>query len=306
MSLSNPRIFFGVHSFTAYDRDSGLPFGTALVLGQSGFSLSGELASLTGGSNKYPWAVEETNITAELSVTVKQYEDWMMQLFLGKKPTAGTPSTTGSISALVNKKGSNLVDGTAGIASVQIKTGSESDLKFSKYVVKVIDAALNQVHVYAKSNIDFARGADADFEDNLLRITANPLTITDGAQVEIPGFGVELVGGTLVDFAGAGVADGDTAEFEVLPPDRASVSATFGGSSDVFPEFGAIVVGQQRGNGEMVELDIFRLKAVGLPMGFQEKAFSEAEITAQAFYDAEKNGVFSMRHVSPLSASVDA
>ena len=50
MSLSNPRILFGLHSFSAYDRESGLPYGTALVVGNSSFSLSGELASLTGGS----------------------------------------------------------------------------------------------------------------------------------------------------------------------------------------------------------------------------------------------------------------
>lgn len=299
--LSNPRILFGVHSFTAYDRDSGLPYGTALVIGNSSFSLAGELASLTGGSNKYPWAVEETNITAELSVTVKQYEDWMMQLFLGKKPTAGTPSTTGTISTLTTKKGA-LVNATWGIASVQIKTGSEADLKFGKYVVKVHDKALDQVHVYALSNIDFARGANKNFEDDLLRITASPLTITDGASIEVPGFGIELVGGTTVDLD-TNTSNGDTAVFEVLPPDKASVSAIFGGSSDVFPEFGAIVVGQKRGNGEMVELDIYRLKAVGLPMGFQEKTFSEAEITAQAFYDADKDGIFGMRHITPSSGA---
>lgn len=298
MSLSNPRILFGVHSFTAYDRSSGLPYGTALVVGNSSFALNGELASLNGGSNKYPWAVEETTINAELSVTVKQYEDWMMQLFLGKKPTAGTPSATGSVSALSPKKGS-LINAVTGIASIQKKVGSEADLKFGKYVVKVSDKSLDQVHVYALSNIDFARGTDKNFEDDLLRITNTPLTITNGGSIEIPGFGLELVGGSGVDLATLS-NDGDTATFEVLPPDSKSISAIFGGSSDVFPEFGAIVVGQQRGNGEMVELDIFRLKAVGLPMGFQEKAFSEAEITAQAFYDADKNGVFSLRHVNPL------
>lgn len=296
MSLSNPRILFGVHSFTAYDRTSGLPYGTALVVGNSSFALNGELASLNGGSNKYPWAVEETTINAELSVTVKQYEDWMMQLFLGKKPTAGTPSATGTVSTLTDKKGS-VVNAVTGIASISKLAGSESDLKFGKYVVKVHDIALDQVHVYALSNIDFARGTDKNFEDDLLRITTTPLTILSGADVNIPGFGLKLTGGSgAIAFS----AVGDTATFEVLPPDSKSISAIFGGSSDVFPEFGAIVVGQQRGNGEMVELDIFRLKAVGLPMGFQEKAFSEAEITAQAFYDADKNGVFSLRHVNPL------
>jgi hypothetical protein len=300
--LSNPRILFGVHSFTAYNRTNGLPYGTALVVGNSSFSLSGELASLNGGSNKYPWAVEETNITAELSVTVKQYENWMMQLFLGKAPTAGTPSATGTCSAITNKDGV-VVDATKGIASVSILSGSEADLKFGKYVVKLVDKSADTVHVYALSNVDFSRGTDKTFEDDLLRITSTPLVVPSGSDVNIPGFGLKITGGSAVDFATlTGSDDGDTAVFEVLPPDQKSISATFGGSSDVFPEFGAIVVGQKRGNGEMVELDIFRLKAVGLPMGFQEKTFSEAEITAQAFYDADKDGVFSLRHVNPISA----
>lgn len=300
MSLSNPRIFFGVHSFSPYCRTSGLPFGTSLVLGQSGFSLSAELASHLAGSNRYPWAVEETNITAELSLTIKQYEDWMMQLFLGKKPTAGTPSATGTISTLTDKLGS-VVDAVTGIVSVGIKAGSEADLKFSKYVVKVTNAALDQVDVYALSNVDFSSGTDAQFEDDLLKITATPLTITNGGVLEVPGFGIELTGGSAVDFATLS-NDGETATFEVLPPDAKSISVNFGGAADVFPEFGAIVVGQKRGNSEMVEIDIYRLKAVGMPMGFAEKAFSEAEITAQAFYDADKDGVFGLRHVTPLSS----
>jgi len=153
--------------------------------------------------------------------------------------------------------------------------------------------------VFALSNVDFARGTDKQFEDNLLKITAAPLAITDGVAIEIPGFGIEIVGGSTVDMAGNNVENGDTITFEALPGNSKSISARFGGSSDNFPEFGAIVVGQQRGNGEMVELDIFRLKAVGMPLGFQEKTFSEGEITAQAFYDAEKNGVFDLRHIVP-------
>lgn len=300
--LSNPRIFFGVHSFTPYCRDSGLPYGTALVVGQSGFSLSGELASLNGGSNKYPWAVEETNITAELSLTVKQYEDWMMQLFLGKKPTAGSASS-GAVANVANKKGV-VINATWGIASISVKAGAEDDLKFTRYVVKVVDPAQDSVDVYAMSNVDFARGTDKNFEDDLLKITSAPLVITDGAAVTIPGFGLEITGGTAVDFAANNVETGNTVTFEVLPGNAKNISARFGGSADNFPEFGAIVVGQQRGNGEMVELDIFRLKAVGMPLGFQEKAFSEGEITAQAFYDAEKNGVFDLRHVTPTGSGV--
>ena len=295
--LSNPRIFFGVHSFTPYCRETGMPYGTALVLGQSGFSLAGELATQLGGSNRYPWAVEETNITAELSLTLRQYEDWMMRLFLGKAPTA-TGASNGEVRNVANKKGT-LIDATWGIAGVIVTSGSEADLKFTQYVIEVVDAAAETVHVYAKSNVDFASGTDKEFEDDLLRITETPLTIADGANVPVPGFGVSIQGGSAVDFAGNNVEAGFTVEFEVLPESEKSIEVTFGATSDTFPEFGAIVVGQKRGNQEMVEIDIFRLKAVGMPLGFQEKAFSEAEITAQAFYDASKNGVFKLRHVTP-------
>ena len=302
MGQSNPRVFFGVHSFTPYCRQTGLPYGTALVVGQSGFSLSGELASLNGGSNKYAWAVEETNITAELSLTVKQYENWMMQLFLGKKPTE-TGVSTGAVVNVANKQGT-VLNAVWGIATVQPKVGSESDMKFTRYVIKVVSATNDQVDVYAMSNVDFANGTDKDFEDDLLKITSAPLTITDGGEIDVPGFGIQIVGGSLVDFAGNNVADGDTITFEVITPSTKSITARFGASADNFPEFGAIVVGQKRGNQEMVELDIFRLKAVGLPLGFQEKAFSEAEITAQAYYDAEKNGVFDLRHITPQGVGV--
>jgi len=47
----------------------------------------------------------------------------------------------------------------------------------------------------------------------------------------------------------------------------------------------------------MVEFDLFRCKGIGLPIGLEENAFSEAEVTVEAFYDAVKNAVFKMRHV---------
>lgn len=295
MALSNPRIFFGVHSFTAYNRTTGLPYGMARVVGNSSFSLSGELASLNGGSNKYPWAVEETNISAELSLVFKEYADWMFEVFLGKAVTAGTPSATGTIANFENKKGTSISQATTGIASLAAISGSEGELKFGKYVIKAVTATT--VDLYCYSNIDFARGTNEDFENDLLKITPSPLTVTDsGGTTDVDDFGIEITGGS----GTVALTTDDTATFEVLPPDDASISATFGASEDVFPEFGAFLYGQQRGNGEMVEIDVFRAKAVGLPLGFQEKTFSEAEVTAQAYYDSDRNGVFKMRHIDPV------
>jgi hypothetical protein len=292
MALSNPRIIYGVHSFTPYSRTTKLPYGTVLALGASSFSLEGELVSLTAGANKYPWAVEESTITAELSLTLKEYPDFLFELFLGKAPTANAAETSGSVTTLTDVYGGSVVAAT-GLASAGLKSGQSATVKFGYYVVKA--ASTTTVDVYAMSNVDAARGTDFDFQNDALKITASPLSITTGAAVEIPGTGIELTGG-----AGTiGMTTGDTAVFQTRPVNSKSMDVTVGSTIDVFPEFGAICVAKQRGNGEMLELDIFRCKAVGLPIGLSENEFSEAEVKAQAYYDSSQSGVFKWRHVSP-------
>ena len=293
MSLSDPRIIYGVHSVAPYSRTTGLPYGIAKVLANSSFAITGELAQLFGGASKFAWAIEETNVTAELQLQVKQLEDWMFELFLGKAPTlVDTPDTDGVFTAIANKKGSSVV-AADGIATAALKSGKTADLKFGKYVVVAVSATT--VDVYAKSDVDFNRGTDKEFVNDLLKITASPLTITQSTGVEVPGFGIELTGG-----AGTiGMTTGDTAEFEVLPPFTKSMSVTIGGTSDTFPEFGCLMVAQQRANGEMFEIDAFRCKGSGLPLGLTEKEFGQPEITAQAFYDSAKNGVAKIRWVQP-------
>ena len=293
MSLSDPRIIYGVHSVAPYSRTTGLPYGIAKVLASSNFSITGELAQLFGGSSKFAWAIEEVNVTAELQLQVKQVEDWMIELFLGKAPTlVDTPDATGDVTTLTSKV-AGVFSATVGVASVGLKSGSSADLKFGKYIVKYVSATT--VDVYALTDIDFNRGTDKSFENDALKITASPLTIVASTAVEIPGFGLELTGGSGV----IALVAGGTATFDVLPPFTKSMSVTIGGTSDTFPEFGCLMVAQQRANGEMFEIDAFRCKGAGLPMGLTEKEFGQPEITAQAFYDSAKNGVAKIRWVQP-------
>jgi len=292
MALSNPRSIFGVHSVTPYNVSTGEFYGTMKVLQSSSLSLSGELLSLNGGSSKYPWAVEDGLITSELSLSFSQYDDFLFELMLGKAPTANAAEASGSVVALSNKTGT-LVAAT-GLASVGIKSGSEADLKFSKYVVKAVDATT--VDVYAGSDVDFQRGTDGVFTNDLLKITATPLTIATDTAVTIPDHGLELTGGSGTI---AMVAD-ETATFSVRPPNTSSMDVVIGGAGDVFPEWGAIVMAQKRGTGEMFEIDLYRVKAVGLPIGFTTNEWSNAEITAQAFYDSTRNGVMSIRHINTM------
>lgn len=289
MALSSPRILFGVHEFTPYSRSTGEFYGTVRVLASSSLSLSGELIQLNGGSNRYPWDVQDGNITAEISLTVKEYPDFLFELFLGKAPTTDASGTSGNASTLTNVSGTLVA--AVGLASVSVTTAA--DLKFGKYIVKA--ASATTVDVYASTDVDFRRGTDGEFENDLLKITASPLTITTDTPVAVPGYGVSLTGGS----GTIGMTTGHTAEFYVQPIYDSRTEVTIGATSDVFPEFGAIMIGEQKGSGEMVDIEAYRVKAIGLPMGFQEKAFSESEVTAQCFYDSVKNAVLKVRFVKP-------
>lgn len=277
---------------TPYSRITGEPMGTAKVIGEASIGLQGELVKLMGGASPFPWAIETGAMSSELSLKLKEYPAFLYEAFLGKKPTVNAADANGTVSAIANVKGSSVVAAT-GIASATVKVGSKADLKFTKYLVKATDAT--HVDVYAMTDIDFDRGTDKSFVGDDLKITAAPLLITQGAPVEIPGFGLELTGGAGI----IALVAGETASFEVLPPSSESMSVVIGGDQDIFPELGLIVMAQKQGTGEMFEIDVFRAKGSGLPIQFSEKAFSEAEIKVEAFRDSSKNGIFKIRRITP-------
>lgn len=297
MSLSAPRGFFGVHSFTPYSRTDGTFYGELRVLKSSSLSLSGSLVGLSGGSSKYDWAVEEGEIKAELSLKFGEYPDFLFTLFLGKTPTAVSAEASGNCSTLTNKNGTSILNSTTGIASVGVKSGSEADLKFGKYVVKY--ASATTVDVYFSSDADIGRGTNGTMQSDLLKITASPLTITTlGVTTAIPSFGLEFTGGS----GTIGFTSGDTATFMVRPvgTQTTGMTVTIGGRADqYFPEFGAIVMAQKRGNQELIELDCYRCKAAGLPLNFEQNAWSNGDVKIQLMYDDAQDGLFSVRHVKP-------
>lgn len=291
MSLSSPRIYYGVNNVTAYNIETKIPYGTMKVLQGSNVTLAGETVSLTGGANRYPWAIEDGKITTEISLTFNEYPNWVYELFLGKAPTDAVADSDGEVGAIANGNGTSAVSATTGILSATAKSGSEADLKFGKYAGIVLSGGTT-VDVYASSDIDFARGTDLEFVDDTLKITSTPLTITTDTAVEVPSIGVELTGGS----GTIGMTEGDTFYFEVLPINtKGSSIVTVGGTLDVFPEFGLYIYGQMTGGGSIVELDCFKCKSLGAPLGFTTSEFSETEVTISSYYDSSRNGVFSQR-----------
>lgn len=289
MALSNTKAIYGICSFAPYDRDSGEFKGILRVLGDSSLSLSSELVKLNGGSNKYPWSIEDALTTAEVSLTFREYPAFVHELFLGKAPTENAAEASGDISAPENKTGSSIMDATNGVDSLAADTAS--DLKFGRYVLKATGA--DTLELYASTFVDFDRGTDVDYNNDSLQVVASITVPGTGGTVSIPNFGIEITGGS----GSISFTIGDTAVFEVRPVNSESYSVRVGGSADSTPEFGAVVMATKGSADELWEVDLFRVKGSGLPIGFSENTFSEASVTAEAFYDSAKNGVFDLRYV---------
>jgi hypothetical protein len=280
---------------TAYDITTRKYLGTAKVLGSAELTSESELVPLMGGSSKYAWKVERGVITAELSLTFREYPPFLFQTLLGKSITENAAETGGSVTTITNAKGTSIVAST-GLASVSIKSGSETDVKFSYFVVEA--ASSTTVNVYAATDVDFGNGTNKTFENDLLKITSTALTITSSTAVDIPGFGLQLTGG-----AGTiGMTTGDTATFSSRPINSKSTDVIIGSSSEVFTDFGLILSSQKQGDGEITLIDCFRVAGAGLPINFGENAFSEASVTMSLYRDVARDGVYQIKTVKATNS----
>ncbi len=291
MALSTEKHIFGIHSITPYNPDTGVPYGTAHVLGEMSFELSAEQIELTGGSQRYPYSVEQGLISAAGSISMKEVPTWATEVFLGAANTDAAAETGGAITAITDLSGTSVVDST-GIASVSVKSGSEADVKTGMYIVKAVSATT--VDVYCMTDVDFLRGTDLVFVNDALKITSSPLTITTGTAVDIPSVGLQLTGG-----AGTiGMTTGDTAFFDARSINTGSSVVTIGSRGQSIPNIGMYCVAQKGVRGEIFIIDIMRCVASGFPIKFTENAFSTAEISFKAFFDSARNGVFRYIYVN--------
>lgn len=291
MALSQPRSIFGIHQITPYNKVTKEIYGTMRVLGGSTLSLSPELIDLNGGSSRYPWDSEVGLMTSELTITAREYPDWAFELFLGKKPTSSVAaSTVATISTAVNGMGSSIINATNGISAVQfIPVSGEPDAKYGDYIIKATSAT--EVDIYISTSLSFDRGQDIDYIDDSLKITAAPITIAIGAN-PLPQFGIELTG-----IGAPAFVVGDTATFSIATPYNSKMNVVIGNNADIFPKFGCYIYSQKKGSGGMFKIDAFNVQAGGLPIGFTEKEWSEAEITAKLLYDSARGGVFSIEAI---------
>lgn len=291
MSLSDPRIIYGVHSISPYSRADGTPYGILKVIGSANLALTSDLEQLFAGSNKFAWAAENKTVATELTAKVKAYPGFLFSLFLGATVTDVGVDAAGTASTAVNKLGTSMIAAT-GILTPTVISASKANLKFGKYVIKA--TAATDFTIYLLSDIDISRGTDAVYTDDTLAI-ATVAGVATGANSDVAALGLRFTGGA----SATAFVVGDTATFEILPPSTKSSSIVVGKSTDSFPAFGALLLSQKRATGEMFEIDAHNCVGGGLPISMEENAFSQPELKMTCLYDSALDRVFTIRHVLP-------
>jgi len=295
MPLSADRIFFGIHSLAPYSRVTGEFFGILKVLGDSNLSIAATSVKLKGGSNKFDIASEVTAVESSLTSDVKSYPDFMFEKWGGASVSTTVASATGTVGAITNFKGTSAVSATVGIASAGAKSGSEDEIKNAQYVVKVISPTT--VDVYASTDLDFKISeAPTTFVDDLLKITATPLTVPDsGATVEIPDYGLELTGGS----GTVAMTIGDTAVFNAIKAHGGISVITIGESTIDYPEMGLWMAGQRRADGSEVLIHAWKAKsAAGIAVPLAEGAFAITNLVTDLLYDSAQDSVLEIHTIA--------
>jgi hypothetical protein len=291
MGLSSDFLVFGIHSMVPYKRTDKMPYGILKILGGGTMSLSAEFEELFGGSNRYAWASEPKTISSEFTCSVKSLPDFLLELYLAAEVSTIAASTTGTAGSFANALGTTVFKATTGIATVTVKTGSEADLKSGTYIIKAISA--NTVDVFAATDVDFSRGTDLVFVDDLLKITTTPITIATTVAVTVPNLGIELTGGSSV----TALTIGDTAIFKVVAPHGGVSDVIIGKSSAIFPEHGLFCQAAKRSDGSLFEMDLHKCVGAGFPIALEETTFSIPELTIKVLYDSSLDRIATFRKV---------
>ena len=260
-------------------------------IGSLSFDFSGDFNDLYGGSSKYPWDSESGVLNSSISLSVKEFPDFGYQYLLGATVSENSAEASGNCGTLTNQYGTSVVSATTGVATATAKSGESAELKDALLIVKAVTSTT--VDVYAVSDVDFSTGTDKTFEDDDCKITATPLTISTGAAVEVPDFGIELTGGS----GTIGMTEDDTAYVWTRKVNDGSSLITLGKSASEFSSFGLHVASQKKGSGDVSELVAWNCKGIGMPHSFTEQEWMNSEINIRALYDSDEDAVAYLRHI---------
>ena len=272
-------VIFGIHSVAVLDRSNGfLPYegGYLEILGNVNFNSTIENIPLTGGSSLDPWEVENGLRNTEIGMTVRQANKAQWQTFAGAVASATAASSTGTVGTIINTKGTSVVNATTGIASIAATSGDEADLKTGTYFFKA--ASATTVDIYVTTDIDFNEGTDVVFDDQSLLIESGVTVSGTGGTTAIADFGLTITGGS-----GTVAMTADDVAAVTVRREHGGLNKYLVGQGSEVPEYvGLEFYSQKQADGTEWMVRFPKVKANGMPVAFNEKAWTEAEITANA------------------------
>lgn len=283
MAETAPWVSYGIHDVRIFNRDTGLSLGHWRVLGDLNAEFNAEYEKLMGGSQVFPWDSAVKEFSSSVKATVREYNADATALLLGGSLTEYATDTAGAVLNEANVSGTSVIDATTGIVGTTVvaSTGA-ADLKEGWYVIKATGAAA--VDVYATNSATFSRGTNTSFEDDDGKITSTPLTISTGAAVAIPNYGLEITGGS----GTIGMTVGETARFYVQQPHGGAYAIKFGEEITNFPDVGVVIASTYEG-GDLTTLILYKCKVAGTALPFLEKGYSTFDVNIEPAYDADQD-----------------
>lgn len=260
---------FGIHQATFKDILDG-SWGIAKILGSAEADLKQELIPLEGGSSMVPWAAAPGRASGELTLTIRQYDKQILK-FLSPYLAGASDSETlageasGSITTVVNAKGTSVKNNTTGIASIAITTAA--DLAPGNY--KVVAASATTVDIY----IDYDGTGNASYQDNEGKVNSTAITIASGAGTVFKGLTITGGSGTI------GFTTGDIATFTVNPISNYLLKRYFGKVGAQLREFSLTIYSECVG-GKIRRTTYPRcIASASTPVNFLENEWAAMEAT---------------------------
>lgn len=263
--------FFGVKYLIPYNRVTKQPYGVFRVIGSVEFANEIEMVPLEGGHSPAPWAVEEGQPSVSITATLREYPDFSFGLLENATITTAVAEASGSVTAIANQSGSSVVSATTGIAGIAVKEAKKENLPFGRLIFKATDTTKVTVYLVGEGDFDLVNG----------QVVAETVVPSSGGTVDLDDIGITITGGS----GSVAFVVGDTAISTVRPVNTGSSKVSIGNDTNT-TEFGLLCVMPKQGStGKSSYIDVFRVKASGMPWNANSREWSEWTMNGMVLVD---------------------
>lgn len=280
-TIQKVRGFYGAKYAIPYNIATGVPCGVFRVLQEVNFERKVEFNDLNGGDSMGAWDSEMGQPENSISMTLKEYPNFAFSLLEDATVTENAAEASGYVGTASNKTGTSIVAATGITAAPVVKSAKKANLPAGRVVLKATAATKLKVYV-----VGLPKG-DGTFILDDASVVAE-ITVSTGATVDIDNIGITLTGGA----SATAFTIGDTAIFDVRPVNNGSSIVTVGSTNSSADEFGLMLVFPQKSDGQLYYIDIFRVKAFGMPFKSVTRDWSDFQLSGKVIYDSTNDGLY--------------